>query len=439
MGDLAIRASGLSKRYLIQTRRGRHDTLREHLTSAAAGLLKWRDRFRGDKRTIWALRDVSFEIRQGEAVGIIGRNGAGKSTLLKILSRITEPTTGFAELQGRVGSLLEVGTGFHADLTGRENIYLNGAVLGMKKSEIDRRRDDIVAFSGVEQFIDTPVKRYSSGMYLRLAFAVAAHLQPEILLIDEVLAVGDAEFQKKCLGKMGDVAKAGRTVVFVSHNMGAIAQLCERALWIDDGYLKLDGPAPTVVATYLSSSMPDRSIWANPTFDPFSQAKFQFKSARLLSPENEPVSAIEYDRPYQIETRYVMRTPLKDLAIICRVTDAIGNIIWTSWDSDEIGWKSGRVRPAGEYLSTCAVPARLLRPGAYQVFLGAFSAETGFLGPENVLTFEITDVGYPLNRDRQGIITPILRWEVRPGGPDVAGLEHGASDASRDVLSPRPR
>jgi lipopolysaccharide transport system ATP-binding protein len=430
MGDLAIRASGLSKRYAIWTRRARHDTLREHLTSVMGRALQWRGRSREEKKTLWALRDVSFEIRQGEAVGIIGRNGAGKSTLLKILSRITEPTAGDAELLGRVGSLLEVGTGFHAELTGRENIYLNGAVLGMKKSEIDRRRDDIVAFAGVEEFIDTPVKRYSSGMYLRLAFAVAAHLQPEILLVDEVLAVGDAEFQKKCLGKMGDVVKAGRTVVFISHNMGAIAQLCERALWIHDGELKLDGPASTVVAAYLSSTMPDRSVWVNPTFDPFGQAKFQFKSARVLSPENQPVSITEYDRPYQIETRYVLGSPLKDLAIICRMTDAIGNIIWTSWDSDEIGWKSGRVRPAGEYVSTCVVPARLLRPGAYQVLLGAFSAETAFFGLENVLTFEISDVGYPLNLDRQGIITPILRWEIGPAGADAAQAERDVSSVA---------
>ena len=204
--------------------------------------------------TIWALKDVSFEVKHGEVLGLIGRNGAGKSTLLKILSRITEPTAGRAEIHGRVGSLLEVGTGFHRELTGRENIYLNGAILGMRKAEIDRKFDEIVAFAEVEKFLDTPVKRYSSGMYVRLAFAVAAHLEPEILLVDEVLAVGDAAFQKKCLGKMDAVAKEGRTVLFVSHNMAAVSRLCARALWIDQGQVKHLSSPEEVVAAYLAST-----------------------------------------------------------------------------------------------------------------------------------------------------------------------------------------
>ena len=213
-----------------------------------------------DDTDLWALRDVSFEVKRGEVVGIIGRNGAGKSTLLKILSRITEPTAGSAKIHGRVGSLLEVGTGFHPELTGRENIYLNGAILGMRRAEIERKFDEIVAFAEIERFLDTPVKRYSSGMYVRLAFAVAAHLEPEILLVDEVLAVGDAQFQKKCLGKMGDVAKEGRTVLFVSHNMVAVQTLCQRAFWLDSGQLKAQGEVGTIVTTYLRAGLAEDDV-----------------------------------------------------------------------------------------------------------------------------------------------------------------------------------
>jgi lipopolysaccharide transport system ATP-binding protein len=252
MSDIAIRVEHLSKRYRIGRAQRRHDTLRDALSDALDGLLH-PSRGRAERlETIWALRDVSFEVRRGEVVGIIGRNGAGKSTLLKILSRITEPTEGRAEIHGRVGSLLEVGTGFHPELSGRENIYLNGAILGMKRTEIARRFDEIVAFAEIEPFLDTPVKRYSSGMYVRLAFAVAAHLEPEILLVDEVLAVGDAGFQRKCLGKMGDVAGQGRTVLFVSHNMAAVTALCGRAMLLSRGQTEFCGEADQAVARYMA-------------------------------------------------------------------------------------------------------------------------------------------------------------------------------------------
>jgi lipopolysaccharide transport system ATP-binding protein len=254
MSDLAISVEKLSKCFKIAHERGgvgHYRTLRDDLMQLPRRLLARVGRNGSStSETFWALKNVSFEVRRGDVVGIIGDNGAGKSTLLKILTRITEPTSGGADIYGRVGALLEVGTGFHPELTGRENIFMNGAILGMKRAEIRQRFDEIVAFAGTEKFLDTPVKRYSSGMYVRLAFAVAAHLSPEILLVDEVLAVGDSEFQKKCLGKMHDVSQAGRTVIFISHMMGAIAQLCPRALWLRDGQLIADGPSDAVIAKY---------------------------------------------------------------------------------------------------------------------------------------------------------------------------------------------
>lgn len=259
MADIAIHARGVSKQYRLGAP-GRYTTLREHLGSLVRrpGSLMTP----AARKTMWALRDVSFDVRRGEVVGIVGRNGAGKSTLLKVLSRITEPTSGTIDVHGRVGSLLEVGTGFHPELTGRENVFLNGAVLGMRRREVLARFDEIVAFAGVEAFIDTPVKHYSSGMYMRLAFAIAAHIEPEILVIDEVLAVGDAEFQRRCLGKMDEIARGGRTVLFVSHNMAAIEQLCSRALLIADGRVKQDGSVAAALAEYARSlaGPPGRSL-----------------------------------------------------------------------------------------------------------------------------------------------------------------------------------
>jgi lipopolysaccharide transport system ATP-binding protein len=258
MNGIAVSVKGLGKRYQIGAVQPSYRTLRETLVDSFVASVRSLAPATGRRAAtagtkIWALKDVSFEIERGEAVGVIGHNGAGKSTLLKILSRITEPTSGYARIRGRVGTLLEVGTGFHPELTGRENIYLNGAILGMRRAEIERKFDEIVAFAEVEQFIDTPVKHYSSGMYLRLAFAVAAHLEPEVLIVDEVLAVGDAAFQKKCLGKIGEVTDTGRTVVFVSHNMGAVRSLCRRALWLDHGQLRMSGPTIEVVDRYLQT------------------------------------------------------------------------------------------------------------------------------------------------------------------------------------------
>jgi lipopolysaccharide transport system ATP-binding protein len=283
MNDLAIRAEDLSKQFRIGAYRG-YRTLREQIVERVTSL---RRRTRADESTIWALKDVSFEITSGDVVGIIGANGAGKSTLLKILSRITEPTDGRVEIHGRVGSLLEVGTGFHHELTGRENVYLNGAILGMRKSEIERNFDAIVAFSETAKFIDTPVKHYSTGMQMRLAFAVAAHLQPEILIIDEVLAVGDTAFQKKCLGKMREVATAGRTVLFVSHNMGAVANLCTSALWLQEGRVVMRGPAQETIAAYMQtvsdSVSSSSSTWTSHARSPPSSCPSRSSAPRAAS------------------------------------------------------------------------------------------------------------------------------------------------------------
>ncbi|MDO9085188.1 MAG: ABC transporter ATP-binding protein [Anaerolineaceae bacterium] len=318
MPDIVIKAENLGKKYTIghQSGNGRYLALRDVLMQNARGiwhktrnLVQGKAIIQGDSmEEFWALNDVSFEIQRGEAVGIIGRNGAGKSTLLKILSRITEPSTGRVTIKGRVASLLEVGTGFHPELTGRENIYLNGAILGMARTEITRKFDEIVAFAEVEKFLDTPVKRYSSGMYVRLAFAVAAHMEPEILVVDEVLAVGDAQFQKKCLGKMGDVAQMGRTVLFVSHNMAAISNLCSRGFFLDKGNLKFDNDVNSVIGSYLNNGFFSVFERQNSTINEqpiIRKAWFENKSGEVISQffNGEPISLIiETENPHKIPT-----------------------------------------------------------------------------------------------------------------------------------------
>ena len=320
MSELAVRVEGLGKEYRLGAQPERYSTLRDRLNKLPSALFKAL-RGRGERSEqnppFWALKDVSFEVRPGEVVGIIGRNGAGKSTLLKILSRITEPTEGEVDIKGRVGSLLEVGTGFHPELTGRENVYLNGAILGMRRAEIARKFDDIVGFAEVEKFIDTPVKHYSSGMYMRLAFAVAAHLEPEILVVDEVLAVGDAEFQKKCLGKMSDVAKGGRTVIFVSHNMGAVQTLCTRAVLLRAGQMVQDGPVGRVLTAYLadkSAELARRGKSSQPLDDGLTLERF------VVTPA-EPTC----DDPISIEFEITSELDQTSLSHLCL-------ILYTSYD-----------------------------------------------------------------------------------------------------------
>jgi len=359
---------------------------------------------------IWALKNISLQLKKGEILGIIGGNGAGKSTLLKILSRITPPSTGHAKIFGRVSCLLEVGTGFHPELTGRENVYLNGTVLGMKKNEIDSKFDEIVDFSGIEKFLDTPVKRYSSGMKVMLAFSVAAHLEPEILIIDEVLAVGDAQFQKKCLGKMDEVAQEGRTLLFVSHNMGAINQLCTRAVLLENSQIKNDGKPEEVISSYLTDSASRTSIWESPNIN--SQDDMKINRVRILSTNEEPVSVINHDQEFDLEISYDVNKEIAEAIIMCRIIDTFGIIVFSSWDTDSTGLTHGMRRP-GKYVSKCRIVDNLLKPGIYLVTVSAFINHVKVYDYcENILSFEVSPLGYNLNPGRQGVITPVLDWEI---------------------------
>src|SRR5205814_130693 len=313
MSDIALSAENLSKSFKIAHERNGsvgHRTLYDDLTSLPRRLVaRLRRTGKSTSETFWALKDVSFEIEKGEVVGIIGPNGAGKSTLLKILTRITKPTSGAADIYGRVGALLEVGTGFHPDLTGRENVFMNGAILGMSRTEIKSKFDEIVAFAEIEKFLDTPVKRYSSGMYVRLAFAVAAHLEPEILLVDEVLAVGDAEFQRRCLGRMEDFGRSGRTVLFVSHNMQALARLCERTILLSYGAIERDGRSPDVVAHYLQSGQGSGSYreWTEAD-EARSDGVAKLRWLRIVQ-DGRTVGTADVRRPIGIELAFTVLEP----------------------------------------------------------------------------------------------------------------------------------
>jgi lipopolysaccharide transport system ATP-binding protein len=359
---------------------------------------------------VWALRGVSFEVKQGEILGIIGRNGAGKSTLLKILSRVTAPTRGEARVKGRIASLLEVGTGFHPELTGRENVFLNGAVLGMTKAEIRKKFDEIVAFAGVERYMDTPVKRYSSGMYVRLAFAVAAHLDPEILIVDEVLAVGDAEFQKKCLGKMSSVSRGGRTILFVSHNLDAIKNLCERTIWVDQGMIVCEGETRDVVARYLGSSRSTKQTWTRDGPDA-SDSPIVLDAIRVTSARSNQ-SGLHFDEPIAVEIRYRVTREAKNVTVRVRVFDANGLIMFTSWDTDTTA-SLETLRQRGEYSCCCTIPRYLLRPGKYDVTVSVVERDgRAWVALDRVVSFEVTEVGFRLDRARMGVITPILDWNT---------------------------
>jgi lipopolysaccharide transport system ATP-binding protein len=364
------------------------------------------------------LEDVSFDVEEGKVLGIVGRNGAGKSTLLKVLSRVTEPTRGQVTVRGRVGSLLEVGTGFHPELTGRENIYMNGAVLGMKRSEIQRKFGEIVAFSEVEQFVDTPVKRYSSGMYLRLAFAVAAHLEPEILVVDEVLAVGDAEFQKKCLGKMGDVAQQGRTVLFVSHNMSAILRLTQETIVLKKGRLIKRAPTPEAVDFYLASGQAETGerLW-DPEEVLSGAAPFRPIALRIRDRQGRIVDTIRSTEPFDVEFEYELDAPVTGLRVGLYLSTMRGEYVFTSFDVDDAAeYEKFGTRPAGHYVSRCSLPADLLNEGRYSLGVNAssFGVRRYFMD-DGALSFNVDISGAPGTQwpePRHGPIRPRWAWTI---------------------------
>ena len=421
MHEPVIRVENLSKRYVLGHRQSgpRYRALRDDLVDVAKAPMNWvRRGFTTDRSLenreaeFWALRDVSFEIAPGEVVGVIGRNGAGKSTLLKVLSRITEPTVGRITLNGRVASLLEVGTGFHPELTGRENVYLNGAILGMHRSEIKAKFDEIVAFAEVEKFLDTPVKRYSSGMYVRLAFAVAAHLEPEILIVDEVLAVGDMEFQKKCLGKMNEVAtRGGRTVLFVSHNMGAIRSLCSTGILLRKGEIILQSSAEEAVKEYLSASDSEGAII---TWEPGkapAASYIRFRRAFVLNASGEQALDIDCTEPFELCVEYEILTATPNLRIGFFMQTAEGTNLCGSND-EEIS--AGQTIMPGVYVTRCRFPGYVFNTGTF--FVGFNSDTPGYDFPgvqiEPCLYFRVADhSGHGPRKERlPGIIRPRLQW-----------------------------
>ncbi len=424
MNDTVIRVENLGKRYRIGTASERYKTLRDTLVNTAMAPIR---KLRGgnsanadspESNLIWALRDITFEVPRGTVLGIIGRNGAGKSTLLKILSRVTEPTEGSAEIHGRVGSLLEVGTGFHPELTGRENIYLNGAILGMKRLEIERKFDEIVEFSEVEQFIDTPVKRYSSGMYLRLAFAVAAHLEPEILVVDEVLAVGDAEFQRKCMGKMSDVAQAGRTVLFVSHNMSAIMRLTEESLVLDKGRLVYRASTPQAVDYYMAAGFTGAGerIWTQEEV-PADAAPFRPLALRLRDSRGQVADTLRSTELINVEIEYRLDQPITGLRVGVYLLTMRGEYVFTSFDLDDAKrFEQLGVRQAGHYTSRCSIPANTLNEGRYVLAVNASAFRVKrYFWDDHALAFTVDATGAPGKHwpePRMGPIRPALDWVI---------------------------
>jgi lipopolysaccharide transport system ATP-binding protein len=423
MSEIVLKAENVGKKYIIRHQAQTGSTLRERITESALSLgrrlkpgVKQHDRPDASRDELWALRNVSLEIRQGQVVGLIGRNGAGKSTLLKIISRITEPTEGRISIKGRVTSLLEVGTGFHPELTGRENIYLNGAILGMRKIEIQRKFDEIVAFAEIERFLDTPVKRYSSGMYVRLAFAVAAHLEPEILIIDEVLAVGDTAFQRKCLGRMDDVAREGRTIILVSHNMLSVEGLCNRAVWMHEGTIVADGEPREVIANYLrlSCSALTEQAWDNWSTAPGTD-EVRLHRARVRPRDGAPTEPVRVSRALVIEFELWTLRPNLFLTLGIQLYSEQGVLIFESQPSRDTSW-SGKPLPKGLFRYACHVPADLLNNGVHRVTLWMGKNHEIVHKQDDILVFEVIDSMEKRGntyRSWEGIVRPMLTWETQ--------------------------
>jgi len=404
MNDIAIKVENLSKRYRIGLKEKTNDTfagaLGSILKSPFGNIKKLKKLTKFDDENscddiIWAVKDVSFEVKKGEVMGIIGANGAGKSTLLKILAQITHPTSGRVELNGRIASLLEVGTGFHPELTGRENIYLNGTILGMTKKEIDRKFDQIINFSGVEKFMDTPVKRFSSGMRVRLAFSVAAHLEPEILLIDEVLAVGDAEFQKKCIGKMEDISKQGRTILFVSHNMAAVENICSRCILIDEGKIMIDDDSEMVIASYLNvSGAQVLTSFCNEFSLINIHDKVSLNSVRLIDPEGNEINTIRNSEKMGIEIIYTETSFNKPIIPSVNVYNNHGKILFSSVRRGQYktdGNTSGRNK------FILWFPSNFFSNGIFNVGISLFSpspmSSERIIQTDKILSFKVEDKG----------------------------------------------
>jgi lipopolysaccharide transport system ATP-binding protein len=415
MSEIAIRVEGLGKQYRIGAMPTGYRTLRDALVSAVKRLST--GDFRRSYDTIWALRDVSFDLHRGQVLGIIGKNGAGKSTLLKLLSKVTDPTEGHAEIHGRVGSLLEVGTGFHPELTGRENIFLNGAILGMKRTEIEDKFDEIIDFAEVRTFIDTPVKRYSSGMYLRLAFAVAAHLEPEILVVDEVLAVGDAEFQRKCLGKMSDVAHEGRTVLFVSHNMSAIQRLTEETIVLEKGRVVLRAPTAEAVDYYMTKEMSRSGEFTWDEDVTGDGNPFKPISLRVVDHQGRVVDQVLSSETFSFEFEYVLQESITGLRVGLYLYTSRGETVLTSFDTDDPHrYETLTDRKPGKYISRCRIPEDFLNGGTFVLGVNASTFQIrSFFTNEHALTFTVDPTGAPgmqWAEPRRGPVRPALDWEV---------------------------
>ena len=421
---------GVSKRYRVRSQADRRvfsESLGEALSSPVRRLRRW---WRGDlarDETFWALKDVGFEVRAGEVLGVIGKNGAGKSTLLKVLSRITEPTEGRIEIRGRVASLLEVGTGFHPELSGRENVYLNGTILGMRKREIDRKFDEIIAFAEVDRFIDTPVKRYSSGMYVRLAFAVAAHLDPEILFVDEVLSVGDSDFQKKCLGKMDDIAQQGRTVLFVSHNMGSIQRLCSRAVLLEGGRLTAQGEVSRVVAGYLAGASRQRYV------APRRADRAQFIAAEVRGHAERGLSLALTTDPITVSMRYSLPHPTPGLSVGIGVLSASGVPLFTTNVRDvELPLPSA----PDDYTVEAVIPPNSLLAGEYLISLCLFRELEILDWQEPALTLTVESGPsrlYAYNSTRKGFVHVDCHWRLADAKRQVASETSVAILESEDA------
>jgi lipopolysaccharide transport system ATP-binding protein len=432
--NMAITVENISKCYRLGVKENMYDTFGQTLLDCIKSPLKNYRKYRSlynfddldpDQKNcpsniVWALRDISFKVEKGEVLGIIGVNGAGKSTLLKILSKITAPTSGRATIRGRISSLLEVGTGFHPELTGRENVYLNGTILGMRKKEIDRNFDEIVDFSGIENFIDTPVKRYSSGMRVRLAFAVAAYMEPEILLIDEVLAVGDARFQKKCLDKMKDVGRQGRTVIFVSHNMPAVTRLCPRTLLLNGGSVQVDGNSERVVSAYMHAekALKAERKWYDVTKAPGDEV-VRLLAVRVKTEDDRIAEAVDIRHPVGIEMEYEVLRPGHDVRVYYHVINDEGIEAFTPLDNDPL-WR-GRPRPIGRYVSTVWIPGNFLSEGLYYIgpAIRTLNPEVRRLRVDDAVALHVID-----NMDGDGargdfagslsgVVRPLLKWETK--------------------------